>query len=100
MTAICLGLDRTSWARQVDRHTEVLTFLSTDTVGSTRRWTASAEALAADLDRHDVLVSGVIGEHGGTVSRWWERRSMPPFRILPLQFGRRTIDRRLPHERW
>ena len=44
-----------------------LTFLLTDIEGSTRRWEAHQDTMAADLVRHDQLLRQVIERHGGTV---------------------------------
>jgi predicted ATPase/class 3 adenylate cyclase len=44
-----------------------VTFLLTDIEGSTRLWESEPEAMEVALGRHDQLLAGVIGEHGGTV---------------------------------
>ena len=47
--------------------TGTLTFLFTDIEGSTARWEAQREAMAAALLRHDVLLREAIEGRGGTV---------------------------------
>src|SRR6266480_1572698 len=44
-----------------------VTFLLTDIEGSTRLWETVPDAMEAALERHNRLVTGVIGEHGGMV---------------------------------
>ena len=44
-----------------------VTFLLTDIEGSTRLWETVPEAMEVALERHNRLVTGVIGEHGGVV---------------------------------
>jgi predicted ATPase/class 3 adenylate cyclase len=44
-----------------------VTFLLTDIEGSTRLWETAPEAMEVALERHNRLVTGVIGEHGGMV---------------------------------
>ena len=44
-----------------------VTFLLTDIEGSTRLWESVPDAMEVALERHDRLVSEVIGEHGGVV---------------------------------
>jgi class 3 adenylate cyclase len=44
-----------------------VTFLLTDIEGSTRLWESMPEAMEAALERHNRLVTGVIGDHGGVV---------------------------------
>ncbi len=45
----------------------VVTFLFTDIEGSTRLWEVMPEAMRAALARHDAMVRGAIGGHGGVV---------------------------------
>jgi predicted ATPase/class 3 adenylate cyclase len=47
--------------------TGTVTFLLTDIEGSTRLWETVPEAMEVALERHDRLLSGVIGGHGGVV---------------------------------
>src|SRR5215469_2564236 len=47
--------------------TGTVTFLLTDIEGSTRLWESVPEAMEVALERHNRLVSEVIGEHGGVV---------------------------------
>lgn len=42
-----------------------VTFLLTDVEGSTRRWDAEPEAMAAAVDRHYQLLGEVVAAHGG-----------------------------------
>ena len=44
-----------------------VTFLFTDIEGSTRLWESVPEAMEEALDRHNRLLAGVIGAHGGVV---------------------------------
>jgi class 3 adenylate cyclase len=44
-----------------------VTFVFTDLEGSTRRWEADRVAMAGALARHDAIVRGAVGAHGGTV---------------------------------
>jgi len=44
-----------------------VTFLFTDIEGSTRRWEANPEAMAATLSRHDHLLRDAIDGQGGYV---------------------------------
>ena len=44
-----------------------VTFLLTDIEGSTRLWESVPEAMEVALERHDRLVTEVIGGHGGVV---------------------------------
>jgi predicted ATPase/class 3 adenylate cyclase len=44
-----------------------VTFLLTDIEGSTRLWESEPEAMETALGRHNRLVAGVIGDHGGVV---------------------------------
>jgi len=44
-----------------------VTFLFTDVEGSTRLWESVPEAMEEALDRHNRLLAGVIGDHGGVV---------------------------------
>src|SRR5215468_3197514 len=44
-----------------------VTFLFTDIEGSTRLWEAVPEEMEVALDRHNRLLTGVIGDHGGVV---------------------------------
>jgi class 3 adenylate cyclase len=44
-----------------------VTFVFTDLEGSTRRWEAHPEQMAAALAWHDTIVRGAVGAHGGTV---------------------------------
>jgi predicted ATPase/class 3 adenylate cyclase len=85
----------------VDGHTEVVSFLFTDIVGSTRRWAASETAMAADLDRHDALVAGIIAEHGGMVFKVVGDAFHASFGD-PAAAVRAAveIDRRLPDQAW
>ena len=43
----------------------VVTFLSTDIERSTELWEEHPESMAAALERHDQIISGLIAEHGG-----------------------------------
>ncbi len=45
----------------------VVTFLLTDIVGSSALWEDQAAAMAAALERHDVIVGAVVAGHGGTL---------------------------------
>jgi predicted ATPase/class 3 adenylate cyclase len=47
--------------------TGTVTFLFTDVEGSTRLWEAAPDAMRTALARHDEIVRGVIGQHGGHV---------------------------------
>ena len=47
--------------------TGTVTILMTDIEGSTRLWETEPAAMEAALQRHDRLLTGVIGQHGGTV---------------------------------
>jgi hypothetical protein len=47
--------------------TGTVTFLLTDIEGSTRLWETVPEAMEVALERHDRLLAGVIGGHGGVV---------------------------------
>jgi class 3 adenylate cyclase len=42
-----------------------VTFLFTDIEGSTQRWQADSDAMAAALAAHDELIRSVVGRHGG-----------------------------------
>jgi predicted ATPase/class 3 adenylate cyclase len=44
-----------------------VTFLLTDIEGSTRLWESAPEAMEVALARHNRLLTGLIGEHGGVV---------------------------------
>jgi predicted ATPase/class 3 adenylate cyclase len=44
-----------------------VTFVFTDLEGSTARWEAHPEQMAGALARHDAIVRGAVGAHGGTV---------------------------------
>jgi predicted ATPase len=44
-----------------------LTFLFTDVVGSTTRWEANSETMAAELAAHDAAITAAVGAHGGTL---------------------------------
>jgi class 3 adenylate cyclase len=44
-----------------------VTFLLTDIEGSTRLWETVPEAMEVALERHNRLLTEVIGEHGGVV---------------------------------
>jgi len=46
---------------------DIVVFLFTDIEGSTRRWEADREAMAADLARHDALALAAAEAHGGEV---------------------------------
>jgi predicted ATPase/class 3 adenylate cyclase len=52
---------------EADLPAGTVTFLFTDIEGSTRLWETVPEAMEVALERHDRLVSDVIGEHGGVV---------------------------------
>ncbi len=45
------------------------TFLLTDIEGSTRLWEDSPTAMARALGRHDDIIAGVVGSHGGQLVR-------------------------------
>src|SRR5499427_2951610 len=64
-----------------------VTFLLTDIEGSTRLWETVPDAMEVALERHNRLVSEVIGEHGGVVvtSRGEGTVSSPP---LPARWPR------------
>ena len=53
----------------VDLPTGTVTFLYTDIEGSTRRWEAQPQAMRVALARHDAVLRGAIGTHGGRVFR-------------------------------
>src|SRR5262249_58198106 len=52
---------------QVELPAGTVTFLLTDIEGSTRLWETVPEAMEGALERHNRLVTEVIGEHGGVV---------------------------------
>src|SRR5215207_3178179 len=47
--------------------TGIVTFLFTDVEGSTKRWEQYPDLMPAALARHDAIVRGAIGAHGGQV---------------------------------
>jgi predicted ATPase/class 3 adenylate cyclase len=52
---------------EADLPTGTVTFLLTDIEGSTRLWESVPEMMEVALERHNRLLSGVIGDHGGVV---------------------------------
>src|SRR5215470_14296123 len=54
-------------AAEADVPGGTVTFLLTDIEGSTRLWESVPEAMEEALERHDRLLTSVIGEHGGVV---------------------------------
>jgi predicted ATPase/class 3 adenylate cyclase len=52
---------------EADLPAGTVTFLLTDIEGSTRLWETVPEAMEVALERHDRLVSEVVGGHGGVV---------------------------------
>src|SRR5215468_1194620 len=52
---------------EADLPAGTVTFLLTDIEGSTRLWETVPEAMEAALERHNQLLTGVIGGHGGVV---------------------------------
>lgn len=79
----------------------LVSFLFTDIVGSTRRWEASEAAMAADLERHDALVGGLIRDHGGQVFKVMGDAFLAAFDD-PEAAARTAIEvqRRLVEEAW
>jgi predicted ATPase/class 3 adenylate cyclase len=51
----------------VELPTGTVTFLFTDLVGSTRLWEEYPEAMKVALARHDEILRGAVGRHGGYV---------------------------------
>ena len=47
----------------------VVTFLSTDIVGSTELWEQHPESMAAALERHDRIIADLVAERGGGLVR-------------------------------
>ena len=47
----------------------VVTFLSTDIVGSTELWEQHPESMAAALECHDGIIAGLVAGHGGRLVR-------------------------------
>jgi predicted ATPase/class 3 adenylate cyclase len=52
---------------EADLPAGTVTFLLTDIEGSTRLWEAVPEAMEVALERHNRLITSVIGAHGGVV---------------------------------
>ncbi|MDX2378933.1 MAG: adenylate/guanylate cyclase domain-containing protein [Acidimicrobiia bacterium] len=50
-----------------DRPTGTVTFLFSDVEGSTQLWADHADDMERALERHDEILKGAIGEHGGLV---------------------------------
>jgi predicted ATPase/class 3 adenylate cyclase/tetratricopeptide (TPR) repeat protein len=55
--------------RVVSSEPRHLTFLFTDVGGSTRLWEHAPNEMREAMARHDALIEGAVGEHGGVVVR-------------------------------
>jgi predicted ATPase/class 3 adenylate cyclase len=80
---------------------DIVVFLFTDIEGSTRRWEADREAMAADLARHDALVLDVAASHGGEVFSHTGDGFCVGFPTVRAAFDTAVgIQRRLRDEPW